>query len=264
VPDLIRVVRRYGAYTLISSNMNRLLDPVGILEADPSEFVLSISGFNQEFYGITHRGGDIEQVKANMRLLAEARTKTGAATKILVSYHVYAHNLRDAIEMKALCEELGFVFYPTWAVFMPIEKVMAYGQDPMDPLITDEDRRIIDRLAVPLDEALARSRQYRTAPCHLLEQQITLDHAGQVALCCGSFAPENLELASFLEVPLSQIQVQRTQHPTCARCLDSGAHVYAGQQGRQDFTEIGINAILGRDILALKTIFGVNLVLGGA
>ena len=49
-----------------------------------------MSGFTQETYGITHAGGDVDEVKRNMETLADLHEDVGSRTAIEVLYHRYA------------------------------------------------------------------------------------------------------------------------------------------------------------------------------
>jgi MoaA/NifB/PqqE/SkfB family radical SAM enzyme len=119
IGDLIARARAAGFRVGLSSNLNfaRYLDDS--VQAGPDEFVVSLSGFEQAQYGISHSGGDIERVKANMRHLADLVALHGHRTEVFVHYHCYRHNTHeDVVAMAQLCESLRFVFLPGIAYYM--------------------------------------------------------------------------------------------------------------------------------------------------
>ena len=55
-------------------------DADALLAANPDEISISVSGFHQDTYGVTHAGGDIEVVKKHMRTLADAKKRLASKT----------------------------------------------------------------------------------------------------------------------------------------------------------------------------------------
>src|SRR5438876_585328 len=71
-PELARIiasVKAHGFSCHLSSNLNRIDRLEQVVASNPDRFRISLSGFTQEVYQQTHSGGNIEQVKANMRRL---------------------------------------------------------------------------------------------------------------------------------------------------------------------------------------------------
>ena len=66
LPELIRIVQDAGIPCHLSSNLDILPDADALMAANPASLRISTSGFSQEIYGRTHRGGDIERVKTHM------------------------------------------------------------------------------------------------------------------------------------------------------------------------------------------------------
>jgi organic radical activating enzyme len=227
IGELIRIVQQHGVPCHLSSNLNDIRNLEAALEANPAEFRVSLSGFTQETYGLTHRGGNIETVKENMNELARLVKKTRATTRIQVLYHRYKSNLDDELLMKAYATRLGFTFAPVWALFMPIEKLLAYVEnDASLATITTEDYATLDKLALPVREALAAVEPYRNSPCTLQQDQITLDFRGNTMLCCGIYDADKFAVGLFLETRLRDIQARKESHSMCARCTRNGIHVY--------------------------------------
>ena len=119
----------------------------------PTRSSISVSGFHQDTYGVTHAGGDIEVVKKHMRTLADAKQRLASKTTVVVFFHKYRTNLDDLPLMKDFALSLGLGFDECWATFFPLEKVLTYAKPELALAeITEADRNIIDRLGVPLDE----------------------------------------------------------------------------------------------------------------
>ena len=80
IGELVRIVQSHGVPCDLSSNLNDIRNLAQALAANPRSLRISVSGFTQEVYGRTHRGGDIEVVKNNMRVLAELKASLGSTT----------------------------------------------------------------------------------------------------------------------------------------------------------------------------------------
>ncbi len=247
LPELIRTVQDAGIPCNLSSNLNILPNADAIMAANPASLRISNSGFTQEVYGITHRGGNIERVKKHMVELAEAKKRNRATTDIYVYYHRYRHNLKEESLMREFATGLGFNFQAVWALAFPLEKILAHaGEEISDFALTEEDRQLLDRLAVPLKKVLFVARKYKERPCSLREDAISVDFQGNVTLCCGVFDARKYTLGKYLDMPLGEIQKLRLSHPLCERCMRQGGHVYL-TNGSYELDELALANIAPED-----------------
>jgi len=226
LPEMVRVVKSHGIGCDLSTNLNlgKQIEPV--VAANPDQIKISVSGFTQENYGVTHRGGDIELVKENMTRLAEAKRVTRSKTRIIVVFHRYLHNQEDELEMRAFAEQLAFDFTTYWAYLMPLEKNLAFlGRKDAPAELNEEDRSLINRLALPLDRAIEVSRAAPVRDCRLRERQMAINSEGNVMLCCSVFDQSRYTLAPFLETSHEELQAMKYGHSMCATCMQEGLHV---------------------------------------
>ena len=223
IAELISVVNARGIDSWISSNLNVLRDPEAILRAAPTWLRISLSGFSQEIYARGHREGNIETVKRNMRRLAEAKEAVGnIGTHIDVIYHEYIDNRHETGAMRDFATSLGFHFSTILAQIFPVEKLIAIA----DGQETPADRTLLNRLALPLERALAVTSAVKAPSCGLLDDMIVLDVAGNVMLCCGSSMERSNAVGHFLDYPIEELQRRRRQLTLCRRCLDLGIPTY--------------------------------------
>jgi pyruvate-formate lyase-activating enzyme len=236
--DMIRAVRSRGLPCALSSNLNVTADFCSVLRADPTLLRVSLSGFRQEIYGKTHRHGNIERVKQNMREVAQAKRLTGSDIDLHVLFHRYLGNHEDEFQMRAFAESLGFQFQPVWAYLMPLEKNLAFlGESDTGTSITSGDRTLIESLALRPDEASQAARPYRDQPCVLQTRRLAIDHEGKIQLCCATFDRARYTVADFLKTPLSEIQQRRRDHSLCATCAKHGLHIVA-VYGAPEFEQV--------------------------
>jgi len=224
--EMVRVVKSHGIGCDLSTNLNLAKQIEPVVAAGPDQIKISVSGFTQENYGITHRGGDIELAKDNMKKLAEAKRVTQSKTRIIVVFHRYLHNQEDELQMRAFAQSLGFDFTTYWAYLMPLEKNLAFlGHADAAANLNEEDRSLIDRLALPLDRAIEVARAAPVRDCRLRERQMAINSEGNVMLCCSVFDQSRYTLAPFLETSLEELQALKYGHSMCATCMQDGLHV---------------------------------------
>jgi len=243
IPQLVKIVQDHDVPCHLSSNLNIMKNIDALLYENPASLRISLSGFNQSVYCKTHRGGDIEIVKNNMKELASAIRRTESITDIHVLYHRYLGNLDDEKMMKDFSEDLGFRFRPVWAFMMPLEKIFAYMKLSDDDInLSKDDLETIDRLALPLKEALENAKKYNTGRCSLQEDYMSIDVQGNVQLCCAVYNLAKYSFGSFLSMSAEVIQNKKYKSKTCITCMNAGIPFYA-TYGSPDFDNIAYRNI---------------------
>jgi MoaA/NifB/PqqE/SkfB family radical SAM enzyme len=222
--ELVEIVKSYGLTCSISTNLNVLRDADALLRAAPDRFLISVSGFHQRVYEVTHAGGDVEVVKKHMRELADAKHRLASKTAITVLFHKYRTNLDDLPLMKDFALSLGLGFDECWATFFPLEKVLTYAKPELAlAKITAADRSIIDRLAVPLEDVVELASHTPADSCALQDYAVVLDVTGNVYLCCEAAMDQTRnKVASYLDTPLELVQARKKKHSLCTTCMASG------------------------------------------
>ena len=247
LPDLIRIIQNAGIPCHLSSNLNILPNADAIMAVGPASFKISVSGFSQAVYGYSHRGGNIEKVKKNMVDLVGAKKKNNASTRIFVNYHRYLHNLKEELQMREFAESLGIEFEPVWALMLPLEKILNSVDKDADSFpLTEEDRELIDCLALPFWKALKAANKQDGKSCRLQNEQVSLNFKGDVMLCCGFFDTSKYTLGNFLDLQLEEIQKLRFNHPVCHRCKRLGGHLYLNY-GIDEMDELALANISQED-----------------
>ncbi len=117
--DIVRLATSRGVATLISTNLSMNFTQEmaeDLVRTNIGVIGIAIDGATQETYEIYRRGGDLERVLNNVRLLVDARRRTGAAKlRILWEYHVFPHNEHETEKARAMATELGIEFCPSRA-----------------------------------------------------------------------------------------------------------------------------------------------------
>ncbi|MDC0196087.1 radical SAM protein [Gammaproteobacteria bacterium] len=242
--EMIKVVRSHGLPCGISTNLNLLKKIDSVMEANPQEFKVSLSGFTQDVYGKSHREGNIEVVKKNMVEVAHAKKRTGSNTRLVVAYHRYLGNHQDEKAMQEYSASLGFEFEPAWAYFMPLEKMLAYVEsEATEVKLNQEDQNTLDLLALPLDGALEISKSSpNIGTCPLRSRQMAITSSGEVMLCCATYDQSQYSLGKYLDLPLNELQEMKYQHNACSQCMTHGVNVLYTYNSHE-FDDLGLDNI---------------------
>lgn len=236
LPECIASIKRRGLNAQFSTNLNYVQRVDETLAANPDMIIISLSGFTQEIYVRGHAGGNIEKVKSNMRLIAEANGRIGQRIKIAVNYHVYTDNQHEIPLMKEYAKNLGLEFFTSYARAISMENAIQYNRslDPdatpfevqpgrpdyndMLPPISQTYVDAMKRLVIPPTKS---QEMYKDIPAHehcpigWMFQFIR--HDGKTEMC-ACVADRRLVLGDFLETSQEQRIEQRHGHPICQQC----------------------------------------------
>lgn len=242
LPEIIQVVNQFSVPCYLSSNLNIKRDFKEILVAKPAFIKISVSGFHQAIYERSHKGGNIEVVKENMKQLSQAKKELQSNTVCYVIYHRYLGNLDDERLMQEYAASLGFYFGTSWAYFMNLEKQLAWSEGNKS-VLTSEDLEIISKMVIPFWEGVDLVEPYKHQNCKLRDEQIVLDHQGNVMLCCAVYDTNKYIVSNFLDTSLTEIQRLKSQNLTCVTCMKHGYHAYGVYGSDVECSEITIPAL---------------------
>jgi molybdenum cofactor biosynthesis enzyme MoaA len=214
-------VRRRGLECHLSTNCNRVEGIEDCMDADVTSIRISVSGWWQESYQRTHRGGDIGKVRKNMYRIYAHLHHTNGSPRINVLWHRYKHNHSERHLMKRYVESLGFHWQECEAYLMPLELVISRWRHATDQLEIERN------LITPLDIAQTACEEHKAMPCRLQTREVTIDAAGGVHLCCALYDPAKSAIGDFLSQPIEALQRRKYQSSVCSKCLAAGGHAYA-------------------------------------
>ncbi len=217
---IVGLVRSKGLYCAVSTNLNQSRFLTDLVLAEPSSIKVSLSGFTQDVYGRTHTGGQIEVVKANMRLLRALIDHHHKHIDVFVGYHDYIGNDGSQLAaMESFARELGFEVRHKIARLYPLEKALPLYRADSEP--APRDRRLYDLLLVKPHE-WAGAAPASDNSCVMREQEMTLNYDGSVALCCNVFDYAHNVAPDFLTTPHDDLQVLKAHNQLCGPCMAAG------------------------------------------
>lgn len=250
LPEIVRATKERGLKSALSFNFNRLNRLEDLLKANPDSFEISVSGFYQETYSKSHTGGDIEQVKENLKILRETMDRLGSKTSVHIVYHMYKDNLGDDYDkMREFVKELGFHFLPCWSRSINIEMSLKYlrekglsrykGEtcewlDHTAPL-KQKFHDTLDRMVhLPQDFTQGKWKDTSTDECPCDKRVINIRWTGNISLCGCGFDDRGV-IGEYINTPLEELYKIKKTHPLCKECL---ANNYAFYTNYGDMDEI--------------------------
>ena len=220
--EIIDYVHQRNVAVALSSNLSikfrSRLDK--IIQSNPDYLKVSLSGFYPEAYDNTHQGGDIDLVKVNLMLIRKLIDKYKANTLVDINYHLYRDNCGDNIaKMEKFANQLGFIVSKTYALVMPLERVISHKEGRPDL----QTKLLEDNLLVTIDEGIEASSKVALPEntCPFRENQININADLSVPICCTVWQrDENVVAKNFLESNLDEINKNKKNVDTCNKCME--------------------------------------------
>ncbi len=248
LPECIAAVKARGLRCELSTNLNYIQRVDETLAARPDFMIISLSGFTQDVYVKGHAGGNIDKVKANMKVLGTFNQAANPKIKIAVNYHLYRDN-RGADQfgaMKDFAHECGFEIFVSTARAISMENAIQYcrehdtGQTPFEvqtgrpdwnallPPVTQQWRDTMNRLTIPPTSA---AYMYRDTPRHPVcpvgagSMFTFIRHDGKTSMC-ACVADRRITVGDYLSTTPDQMIEQRTGHAICKQCIKYRLNLY--------------------------------------
>ena len=247
LPEVIASAKRRGFQFELSSNLNYVQRLEETMAAGPTYLLIGFSGWHQATYAKTHKGGNIEKVKANMIKVADLRAKY--PIRVLANYHIYNDNRGEEMEeAKTFITNCGFEWVPSPARAISIENTIAYLRQqeknstgsvpPMgtcpkgydwDKILPPPTQNYLDQIQ-RLSFSPEWSRQFYAkwpipAICPLKDIGCYIRWDGKVTLC-ATMSDRRLDIGNYLDMTQKQMSDARYGHPICRECLRYRYNLY--------------------------------------
>jgi MoaA/NifB/PqqE/SkfB family radical SAM enzyme len=220
LPEILRITRRKGLLSAVSSNLAMTKDFEDVVRAGPDWFRVSNSGWGKT-YEVTHTGACWETFYANCRKLSEYRQRHKPDMIVEFFFHIYEHNRKDYPAIQAMCRDLGFILRYRHAALAPLDNIERVVDG--EPL-TDAASRTRALQFLGVEEVMAIARAERHRPCFYMDH-LWIDWDLSVAHCMEWYDPSlRLLPQDFLAVSLEEIVQARAGSEHCHRCRQKGIH----------------------------------------
>ena len=244
--QIVDIVHEKNIAVALSSNLSLNLDSKfdKLIKSNPDYLKISLSGYYPDAYNATHQGGDITLVKSNLYKLRYLIDKYKATTLVDINYHLYRDNSGKNLEkMQALADELGFILSKTYALIMPLERVLNHLDGKPDYWT----KKLEDNLLVTIDEGIEASAKVKLPnnSCPFRENQININADLTVPVCCTTFfRDETIVSKNYLEDNLDKINESKTKISLCDRCMKENLPQYNLGFNKKKWKEIADSKII--------------------
>jgi len=222
LPEIIGHNKARRVLSIVSTNLNLKPELVeSMARAKPEVVRVSCSGWGAN-YEITHTGGKWDLFLKNLKYLAELNRSLRAGMEMELYYHLYRHNGGEDYEkIKALAEDLDYVFRPQTATLYPRDNVVALrlGQP-----ITREVSRQMEMINEDAKYLLMGDFNSETETRCLENRYFSINWNLNVRACGVSYLP--MVADNFLEVSLPELVRRVAEGEACARCAGAKAHCF--------------------------------------
>ena len=246
LPECITAIKQRGLSPQLSTNLNYVQRVQETLAAQPDFIIISLSGFTQDIYVRGHAGGNIDKVKANMKVIGTANQLIKPRIKIAVNYHIYRDNEHEIEPMREYAKNLGLGFFTSMARAISMENAIQYCRSkdaeatPFEvqenqpdwnallPPVTPTYLAAMDRLKIPPTNAREMYKDYPESdicPVGAGGMFTFIRHDGQTSLC-ACVADRRLKLGDYLDHTPEQLIDQRVGHSFCKQCTKYKTNMY--------------------------------------
>jgi organic radical activating enzyme len=190
------------------------------LVAGLDTILVSMSGLDQETYEINHVGGRLEYVFANLDRIRAIKDQHGLDLRIRVKLIKFSYNAHQESQFRSYAMDRGYEF----------EVVEGVG-DPLNGSFASYDEGYFQNEISKANEVIT-SPEDRGEACPLLFDQIVIDCAGEVYLCCAMPNYASLRIGPYLQLTADEILLRRYTHSFCRVCTMPRRQANASDQQR--------------------------------
>jgi MoaA/NifB/PqqE/SkfB family radical SAM enzyme len=246
ISEIVEYIHKYDIAVALSSNLSIRFDERidKLLEMSPEYIKVSVSGYYPDVYKNTHQGGDINLVKSNLYRLRYLLDKYKSTTLVDINYHLYRDNCgKNYKKFEELAAELDFAISKTFALVMPLERVLAY----YDGIPDSQTEKLQQNLLVTIDEGVQASKKTRLPKgvCPFRENQVNINADLSVPVCCTTFQRgENIMAANYLNSNLSELNMKKRNAKICGKCMELALPEYNMGFNKSEWEKIASDKVI--------------------
>jgi uncharacterized Fe-S cluster-containing radical SAM superfamily protein len=239
IGDIVSYVHKHNVAVALSSNLSIGFDQriSTLIEKSPDYLKISLSGYYPSAYNKTHEGGDINLVKSNLYRLRYLLDKFKSNTLVDINYHLYRDNCGVNLDkFQELADELGFILSKTYALVMPLERILSYFDGNPDI----QTKQLEENLLVKINEGVEASSHVPlpNGVCPFRENQVNINADLTVPVCCTVFERgSNVVAQNFLLSTPEDIIAKKSEAEICSRCMKLRLPEYNMGFNRQGWDE---------------------------
>ena len=196
IAQMVSYAKRYFVNIKVDTSLNVLTEKQAefLVLSGLDKMILSIDGATQDTYGKYRRGGNLEKVLSNVRLLLKKRKESGRTTPRLEwQFLVFRHNEHEIEKARKIAKEIG------------VDEFSCTSPNVGSPdwLTTKEPYR--SRYYIVVGERVRFKTGQRAELCNWLWDGIVLNSDGSISPCCSVEEAKDDFAAEFLPGRFSEL-----------------------------------------------------------
>ena len=237
LPRIIEISNRIGVACGISTNLNNIRYLKSVVEAQPAQIRVSLSGASESTYDLTHTGGSWRKLSKNFQILGELIAENNHKILVEVYYHIYKHNTHELKIIKELCDQHNFRFLPSLGILFQ-DLVLEYRKNGKVPKSAELANEL---LYVDLDTLIEDCIEQDHMNCLLTRCVPVINWDMSVMPCCTYSYSKIYD--NYLDVPLGEIISTRTTSDQCLECQQYSLHRWNNQVFYQKYIKTEIDSL---------------------
>ena len=213
-PFLVRNLDKYckyafdkGMYVCLSSNFSMKVKNIEEILKYTNHLYISVSGFSQEIYEITHRNCNIDLVKENVDIINKLLKDEKIDTEVEFRFFEYDYNVHE---------------FELWQEYLEHSKIKVILQPGNS---TPRINIALLKLGKQPTEWFGKVRwhgepyhdEIQNVYCSML-RKFTVDVNGNMVLCCEKAFDDKLIIGNFLEDNIYEMQERKLKSRQCDYC----------------------------------------------
>ncbi len=178
--EMVEYASRRRISVSLSSNLNRLDAHMArrLVESGLAQLVVSIDGATQESYSAYRRGGQLDRVLSNLRLLLSTRRSLHSRRPFIIwRMLIGKHNEGEIASVRSMAHQMGVDAFATGALFVDTQ-----NQEQIEKWLPSDPRH------TPYD--VRQGHLENNWSCHDLWESMVINWDGGVAPCCWLHDPQ--------------------------------------------------------------------------
>ncbi|MCP4113169.1 MAG: 4Fe-4S cluster-binding domain-containing protein [Desulfobacteraceae bacterium] len=227
--EFIKAVKEKGFMIDVSTSLNNE-DISHAVSTPPDRLIVALSGYYQDIYSQSHKGGSINLVLSNLYKLRHLMDKHGKSFEVNMTYYIYKHNLGTDIEqIEAISKDLGFTFCSDLAFLQGFDNVLHYldlvrSSQPL-PNNFEKAKSILFFTPLEISEMFSPGEDTDVGHCRFYNQMPHIRADGSVGICFGLYDRKYTRKENFLDMDYSEFETN-PDFPICKECYKEGVHYY--------------------------------------
>lgn len=202
IEKYLKYIKNKGLYTQLSSNLSfphwkHIIPSLKYCD----RLIVSVSGFTQEIYKINHYGGNVNKVKRNLEMIADAIQKKKISTDVEIRFFMFDYSAHEYPLFEAFASKLHLRIIPFKGKGFP----------------RAISRKVKNKFPMSDKTLCNKSWLNNGLMCAKMLTLIPIDCDGKVSLCC-SVPPEESYIGDMLSLDYEKMQYMRYVHYKCTMC----------------------------------------------